>query len=47
MSEKQVLDLSGQAAFVTGAGQGAGRGIAHMLGKSARAPLPAYAGPRH
>ncbi|HEX7872619.1 MAG TPA: SDR family oxidoreductase [Sphingobium sp.] len=26
-----LLDLGGQNAFVTGAGQGAGRGIAHML----------------
>lgn len=31
MSEKDLLDLDGQVAFVTGAGQGAGRGIALML----------------
>jgi 3-oxoacyl-[acyl-carrier protein] reductase len=31
VSEKQLLDLGGQAAFVTGAGQGAGRGIALMF----------------
>jgi NAD(P)-dependent dehydrogenase (short-subunit alcohol dehydrogenase family) len=31
MTAKDVLDLGGQAAFVTGAGQGAGRGIALML----------------
>lgn len=33
MSEKQLLDLGGQGAFVTGAGQGAGRGIALMLAR--------------
>ncbi len=33
MSEKPLLDLSGHAAFVSGAGQGAGRGIALMLAR--------------
>jgi NAD(P)-dependent dehydrogenase (short-subunit alcohol dehydrogenase family) len=31
MAEKNLLDLGGQAALVTGAGQGAGRGIALLL----------------
>jgi NAD(P)-dependent dehydrogenase (short-subunit alcohol dehydrogenase family) len=31
MAERDLLDLGGQIAFVTGAGQGAGRGIALML----------------
>jgi NAD(P)-dependent dehydrogenase (short-subunit alcohol dehydrogenase family) len=31
MAEHDLLDLRGQVAFVTGAGQGAGRGIAMML----------------
>jgi 3-oxoacyl-[acyl-carrier protein] reductase len=31
MANQDLLDLGGQAAFVTGAGQGAGRGIALML----------------
>jgi 3-oxoacyl-[acyl-carrier protein] reductase len=33
VSEKPLLDLSGHAAFVSGAGQGAGRGIALMLAR--------------
>ncbi|MCE7796925.1 SDR family oxidoreductase [Sphingobium sufflavum] len=33
MSEQGLLDLGGQNAFVTGAGQGAGRGIALMLAR--------------
>lgn len=33
MSERDLLDLGGQNAFVTGAGQGAGRGIALMLAR--------------
>ena len=33
MSNHDLLDLGGQFAFVTGAGQGAGRGIALMLAR--------------
>ncbi len=33
MNESDLLDLGGQNAFVTGAGQGAGRGIALMLAR--------------
>jgi NAD(P)-dependent dehydrogenase (short-subunit alcohol dehydrogenase family) len=33
LSDKPLLDLGGQAAFITGAGQGAGRGIALMLAR--------------
>jgi NAD(P)-dependent dehydrogenase (short-subunit alcohol dehydrogenase family) len=33
MSKDNILDLGGQTAFVTGAGQGAGRGIALMLAR--------------
>ena len=33
MAGEDLLDLGGQAAFVTGAGQGAGRGIALMLAR--------------
>jgi NAD(P)-dependent dehydrogenase (short-subunit alcohol dehydrogenase family) len=33
MIEEDLLDLGGQAALVTGAGQGAGRGIALLLGR--------------
>jgi 3-oxoacyl-[acyl-carrier protein] reductase len=33
MTGSELLDLGGQAAFVTGAGQGAGRGIALMLAR--------------
>ena len=33
MDGKNILDLGGQVAFVTGAGQGAGRGIALMLAR--------------
>src|SRR5579863_1546642 len=31
MEQRDLLDLRGQVAFVTGAGQGAGRGIAMLL----------------
>lgn len=34
MSESNILNLRGQAAFVSGAGQGAGRGIAHWLARA-------------
>src|SRR5689334_2018238 len=33
MTDQDLLDLEGQCAFVTGAGQGAGRGIALMLAR--------------